>query len=92
MISGQNFIYDALDNITRVITTSGGIKNTARYFYDPEGDPVQLQRITNTQVDIYPAEIVLEYDSHGNLTRDEAGRVLKYDPLNRLLSVSAASV
>ncbi|MCW2098943.1 UNVERIFIED_ORG: YD repeat-containing protein [Pseudomonas psychrophila] len=92
VISGQNFIYDALDNITRVITTSGGIKNTARYFYDPEGDPVQLQRITNTQVDIYPAEIVLEYDSHGNLTRDEAGRVLKYDPLNRLLSVSAASV
>ncbi|MEB0207281.1 sugar-binding protein [Pseudomonas sp. CCC3.1] len=92
VITKQEFFFDDLDNITRVITTSGDITNVARYFYECDADPVQLTRILNTHDQIYPAEIVLDYDSHGNLRVDEAGRTLEYDSLNRLKKVTTAQV
>ncbi|MFP3514896.1 RHS repeat domain-containing protein [Pseudomonas sp. SIMBA_077] len=88
VITAQDFIMDGLDNITQVITFSDDIVNVANYHYESEDDPVQLTRITNTETPTYPESILLEYDLNGNLTKDELGRTLVYDPLNRLLSVS----
>ncbi|RMR04436.1 RHS repeat domain-containing protein [Pseudomonas syringae group genomosp. 3] len=100
-ISRQVFSFDGLNNLTLVTTTFDGGRNRARYFY--EGiDPVQLTRVTNTQLvwvnarlipvnkndSTYPPEIRLAYDQDGNLIADEAGRLLSYDPLGRLLEVS----
>ena len=62
--------------------------NIATYLYEGE-DPVQLTGIENTHAD-YPPRIDLTYDEDGNLTRDDAGRELAYDPLGRLMSVSTS--
>ncbi|MNM59236.1 RHS Repeat protein [compost metagenome] len=89
-IKGQVFSFDSLDNITLVLTTFEGGLNRARYFFgDPakEQDPAQLLQITNTHAD-YPKVIDLEYDVNGNLTKDDAGRILRYDALNRLIEVT----
>ncbi|MEN5237763.1 sugar-binding protein, partial [Pseudomonas sp. TWI923] len=93
-ITGQVFTFDALDNITEVVTTFVGGSNTATYHFEGD-DPAQLSRITNKATDPsvrtlngYPEEIVLEYDENGNLVKDEQGRALKYNALNQLLSVS----
>lgn len=83
VIARQVFGFDALDNITSLITTSpdGQVARTL-YRFD-NLDPVQLSSIVNR-----PApDITLEYDANGNLIRDEKGRKLHYDGLNRLLSV-----
>ncbi|VVO44761.1 hypothetical protein PS723_06425 [Pseudomonas fluorescens] len=90
-ITQQLFRFDALDNLTRVITTTtDGITtytNQAIYTFDTT-DPTQLLKVTNTGDPTYPAEILLSYDENGNLTRDEENRTLEYDALNRLISVS----
>ncbi|WNW10755.1 RHS repeat-associated core domain-containing protein [Pseudomonas sp. DTU_2021_1001937_2_SI_NGA_ILE_001] len=85
-VQRQVYIYDALDNITTVMTYSDAGTNRARYFHDGP-DPAQLTRIENNHAD-YPTVIHLDYDDNGNLLRDEAGRTLTYDALNRLLTVS----
>ncbi|UVL17898.1 hypothetical protein LOY44_18060 [Pseudomonas sp. B21-044] len=54
-----------------------------------------MSRITNTHTTgegKYPAEIKLDYDGNGNLVTDEEQRTLKYDHLNRLLSVQGPDV
>ncbi|MCH7420324.1 RHS repeat domain-containing protein, partial [Pseudomonas mosselii] len=93
-ITRQKFKFDALDNITEVVTDFVGGSNTAAYHFENE-DPAQLSRITNKPTDPasrtlngYPAEIPLHYDENGNLVVDEQGRTLKYNALNQLLSVS----
>ncbi|MBA1205201.1 RHS repeat protein [Pseudomonas capeferrum] len=86
-ITGQVFRFDALDNITQVLTRFPGGTNMAVYHFE-NPDPVQLSRITNNGGAPYPAEIKLEYDANGNLTRDDAGRALEYDALNRLRTVT----
>ncbi|CAI8881550.1 hypothetical protein EMIT0P4_320001 [Pseudomonas sp. IT-P4] len=93
-IISQLFRFDAMDNLTRVTTTYQGPDDTsstniAVYSYTGV-DPTQLSKVTNTASDDgYPAVIELEYDEMGNLIRDEQGRVLEYDALSRLISVSA---
>ena len=87
-IQSQTFKFDALDNLTEVTTVFAGGSNIALYEYNGE-DPVQLSAVSNSHAD-YPARIELDYDANGNLTVDEAGRLLDYDALGRLLSVSAA--
>jgi hypothetical protein len=88
VISSQVFRFDALDNLTRVTTLSAdGGSNVAVYAYQG-ADPAQLTKVTNTG-DGYDPEIELIYDLNGNLVRDERGRVLEYDALSRLISVSA---
>lgn len=96
-ITGQQFCFDALNNITEVVTTFVGGSNTATHHFEGK-DPAQLSRITNKATDPmvrtlngYPKEIVLGYDDNGNLTNDEQGRVLRYNALNQLLSVSENS-
>lgn len=84
-VQAQLFRFDAMDNITRVLTTFPGGQNRADYYYENE-DPVQLSRVSNSH-EAYPAEILLDYDADGNLVSDEQGRQLDYDALGRLLSV-----
>ncbi|KPA90697.1 RHS repeat-associated core domain [Pseudomonas asplenii] len=91
-IASQTFILDGLDNITLVITdTADGKSNVAEYLFNNPQDPVQLTEVINAGDAGYPPSIQLTYDPNGNLTTDEAGRILEYDALNRLLSVSAPS-
>ncbi|WP_433735362.1 RHS repeat domain-containing protein [Pseudomonas putida] len=93
-IINQIFRFDALDNITRVTTTypgPGGTRSTNIATYSYTGvDPAQLSQVSNSATgDGYPAVIDLEYNEDGHLTCDEQGRILDYDPLGRLISVSA---
>jgi YD repeat-containing protein len=88
-ILGQTFGFDPLDNLTRVLTTFPGGNNRADYFYE-NPDKTQLTKVTNSNIEAnYPAVITLIYDENGNLIQDEQSRILTYDALNRLLSVSA---
>lgn len=86
-IISQIFRFDAVDNITQVLTRFEGGQNMAVYYFENKADPAQLTRITNNFGAPYPAEIKLDYDVNGNLTTDDAGRALTYDALNRLLKV-----
>lgn len=83
-IAMQLFGFDAVDNITSVLTQEpGGRPVRTKYVFDGT-DPAQLQRIE--PADAPPID--LEYDANGNLTKDEQGRQLRYDALNRLVSVT----
>lgn len=83
LIEEQRFRFDNFDNITQVSTTfQDKSQNTASYFYHNE-DPTQLTRIVNTHAD-YTPQIDLVYNDNGCLTRDEQGRTLEYDTMNRL--------
>ncbi|MFJ4397680.1 RHS repeat domain-containing protein [Pseudomonas sp. NPDC089396] len=90
VIVSQMFEFDALDNITLVVThfpgESGMERDYAEYQFDNE-DPSQLSAITHTHAD-YPASIPLYYDKDGNLIQDEQERILDYDGLGRLQSVA----
>ncbi|WP_460418485.1 RHS repeat domain-containing protein [Pseudomonas sp. microsymbiont 2] len=87
MILGQEFTFDALDNIVSVKTTLENDKSySSTYNFENKDDPVQLTSIIHHfQEDV---RIQLAYDANGNLTQDEQGRVLEYDALNRLLRVT----
>ncbi|WP_460141445.1 RHS repeat domain-containing protein [Pseudomonas sp. S2_E01] len=85
-ITGQTFNFNALDNLTLVLTNFAGGTNRAIYAYD-NPDKTQLTKVTNNHVD-YPKEIVLAYNNDGHLTQDEALRTLDYDALGRLIKVS----
>ncbi|MEE1920602.1 sugar-binding protein [Pseudomonas sp. 148P] len=85
-VQAQLFRFDAMDNITRVLTTFPGGQNRADYHYDNADDPTQLTSVSNDH-EAYPAEILLSYDADGNLVSDEQGRQLDYDALGRLVSV-----
>lgn len=88
LMTGQNYTYDALNNLTSVFTwLSDGRANQARYSYDNSSDPMQLTKVTNSHPD-YPADMSLTYDAEGRMTRDESGRTLTYDVLGRLTGVS----
>ncbi|PYH40071.1 RHS repeat domain-containing protein [Aspergillus saccharolyticus JOP 1030-1] len=85
-IQTQQFDFDALDNLTQVTTMfQDNSVNTATYQY-ASNDPTQLTQITNTHA-AYPKQIDLAYDENGSLTRDEKGRTLQYDSLDRLRAV-----
>jgi RHS repeat-associated protein len=96
IIKSQDFGFDALDNLEFVETTFEGGRHTIYFEYTNEKDPCQLTGLTNelTPKDLqpdYPARIDFTYDPDGNLLQDEAGRLLAYDSLGRLISVSALS-
>ncbi|MFJ4433957.1 sugar-binding protein [Pseudomonas sp. NPDC089395] len=87
-IRQQYFEFDALDNITWVLTDfeeEDGSKgaNEATYLFENE-DPAQLTGVTNTHADY--ADFTLEYDDDGNLKLDDKGKGLTYDALGRLSS------
>ncbi|MNE29634.1 RHS Repeat protein [compost metagenome] len=87
-IRQQYFEFDALDNITWVLTDfeeEDGSKgaNEASYLFENE-DPAQLTGVTNTHADY--ADFTLEYDDDGNMKLDDKGKALTYDALGRLSS------
>lgn len=87
MIS-QTYQFDALNNLINVTTIlNDQSENIASYHYENKSDPTQLTRVINTHEE-YPANINLIYDSDGRMIFDEAGRVLSYDAIGRLTSVS----
>jgi YD repeat-containing protein len=88
-IKKQVFTFTPLDNISLVMTYFEDTFNRARYFYD-NPDKVQLSKVTNTHAD-YTQVINLLYNPDGHLIQDEAKRILGYDPLGRLISVSESS-
>lgn len=84
--------YDALNNLTTVISTlADGSSDTMTYIYENSDDPTQLTSVTHSHVG-YPQNIQLEYDANGRMTKDEAGRALTYDCLGRLNSVSGENL
>ncbi|RPA93710.1 hypothetical protein L873DRAFT_1815418 [Choiromyces venosus 120613-1] len=88
-LQNQHFSFDNLDNLVQVSTTfQDQSENITQYFYTIE-DPTQLIRITNKHPD-YPPKIDFAYDGNGCLTRDEQGRTLEYDAMNRLSTVRDA--
>jgi YD repeat-containing protein len=91
-IRSQTFTLDALSNITQCVTElAGGAIDTATYLFTNTQDPAQLSEVKHSLTAIYPAHIVLEYDKNGRMTRDEAGRLLSYDSLGRLVRIADQS-
>lgn len=86
-IDMQTFICDELDNIVRVTTYFPGGNNRATYTFNNPNDPTQLSSVSNNHAD-YPGTINLTYNADGCLLNDEEGRLLDYDGLGRLISVS----
>jgi RHS repeat-associated protein len=87
-IASRRFTYDALNNITRIVTTfHDETKDTATYLYKNKADPARLTAVRHTHP-AYPPTIQLAYDKLGCLTADEAGRTLSYDAFARLQQVS----
>lgn len=85
--TAQSFSYDALNNITRLITTlTDGTSDTAVFHFGNTKDATQLTRVTHSHA-AYPKQITLSYDANGQMSRDEAGRTLDYDGLGRQSSV-----
>lgn len=91
-MTGQVYQYDALNNLTVVVTSLGdGTTDAATYHYENGEDPTQLTRVTHTHAG-YPQTINLAYDANGHMTLDEAGRTLVYDATGRLSSVSGEGI
>ncbi|MFW0757813.1 RHS repeat-associated core domain-containing protein, partial [Pseudomonas sp. H11T01] len=97
VIKGQLFGFDAQDNLDFVETTFEGGRHSIYYEYTNQNDPCQLMGLTNELSParpgdpLYPPRIDFTYDADGNLLQDEVGRILAYDSLGRLISVSALS-
>jgi len=91
-LKAQKYQYDALNNLTIIMTTLGdGSSDTTTYHYGNSDDPTQLTSLTHTH-DSYPQVITLTYDAEGRMTQDDAGRRLGYDALGRLSSVSGSNI
>lgn len=91
----QAFVFDALDNI-RTLTTvfvagAGTATNVATYAFTYP-DKTQLSSVTHTHPDYAAQNVTLHYSVDGHQIDDEQGRVLEYDVLGRLVSVSSAEV
>ena len=90
LLQSQQFTFDSYDSLTQIITMfQDGSKNATRYIYSDQ-DRTQVMKITNTHPGYLP-QIKLAYNANGCLTRDEKGRVLEYDTMNRLTVVRDAS-
>jgi RHS repeat-associated protein len=84
-IAGQQFTFDLLNNITRVVTTfvSGSEDICERYF---EGsDPVQLTRQTHSNP---PDDQIFTYDMAGNMKNGPRGQAYTFDAFDQLSSVT----
>lgn len=88
LMTSQTYRYDALNNIISIRTTLiDNSMDNVTYHYLNTDDPTQLTKITHTHKK-YPETIVLSYDTAGRMTCDEAGRLLTYDDIGRLISVN----
>lgn len=83
-IVGQDFSFDSLNNITRVVTAfADGTQDICeRFFTGP--DPTQLTRLTHT---LPVQDVTLTYDAAGNLKVGPAGQVYTYNEFEQLTGV-----
>ncbi|MEG8231183.1 RHS repeat-associated core domain-containing protein [Pseudomonas orientalis] len=83
-IVGQDFSFDGLNNITRVVTFfADGTQDTCQRFFTGN-DPTQLTRLTHTR----PAQdLTLTYDAAGNLQAGPTGQVYTFNGYEQLASV-----
>lgn len=88
LLAAQTYQYDALNNLTEVVTTlADGTTDIATFHYQNKRDPMQLSRVTHTHP-AYPQVIDLQYDAGGRMIKDEAARTLTYDATGRLIGIS----
>ncbi|NIF30286.1 RHS repeat protein [Pantoea sp. Tr-811] len=83
----QDFSFDAIDNITLVTTTDLDKKVHRTVYEFKNTDPAQLSAFIHVSAGGAQPKVTLEYDDYGNMTKDDEGRTLAYDALNRLVSV-----
>jgi RHS repeat-associated protein len=83
-IVGQDFSFDSLNNITRVVTAfADGTQDICeRFFTGP--NPTQLMRLTHT---LPVQDVTLTYDAAGNLTGGPSGQVYTYNEFEQLTGV-----
>ena len=85
-IVGQDFSFDSLNNITRVVTTFADSTQDTCERYFTGADPTQLTRLTHTR----PAQdVTLTYDAAGNLQAHPAGQAYTYNGFEQLTTVQA---
>lgn len=85
-IVGQDFSFDSLNNITRVVTTFADSTQDTCERYFTGADPTQLTRLTHTR----PAQdVTLTYDAAGNLQAHPAGQAYTYNGFEQLTAVQA---
>lgn len=88
-IVGQDFSFDSLNNITRVVTTFvDGTQDTCERFFTGT-DPTQLTRLTHTAPQ---QDVTLTYDAAGNLQNGPSGQVYTYNAFEQLTNVRAGSL
>ncbi len=85
-IVGEDFSFDSLNNITRVVTAfADGTQDTCERFFTGT-DPTQLTRQTHTR----PAQdVTLTYDAAGNLQASPTGQAYTYNGFEQLTAVQA---
>ncbi|WP_248752666.1 RHS repeat-associated core domain-containing protein [Pseudomonas sp. MWU15-20650] len=83
-IVGQEFSFDSLNNITRVVTAfADGTQDICERFFTA-ADPTQLTRLTHT----LPAQdVTLTYDAAGNLLVGPSGQAYTYNAFEQLTGV-----
>ncbi|WP_274643654.1 RHS repeat-associated core domain-containing protein [Pseudomonas serbica] len=97
VIQSQLFSFDAQDNIDFLETRFEGGTHSIFFEYFNVEDPCQLTGLTNQLTPAepdnpnYPERIDFTHDADGNLLLDEFGRLLGYDSLGRLITVSELS-
>ncbi|MEN4170895.1 hypothetical protein FOT43_22315 [Serratia marcescens] len=76
-IIAQAFTYDALNNITRVVSTFvDGTADTATFYHENLDDPCQLTAVQHSSPDT--GKVSLTWDKAGHMTADGTGRTYQY--------------
>ncbi|AZF30498.1 hypothetical protein C4J89_1007 [Pseudomonas sp. R4-35-07] len=83
-ITGQDFSFDSLNNITQVVTTFADCTQDICERFFTGTDPTQMTRLTHT----HPVQgFTAAYDAAGNLQVSPAGQVYCYDGFEQLTAV-----
>ncbi len=86
-IKKQDFTFDSLDNITRVVTQFlDNSENICTRTFS-QANPSQLVQVSFSNPN---SQHVLQYDASGNLLTDHKGHGFQYDGLERMISTSLA--
>ncbi|NMX86112.1 RHS repeat-associated core domain-containing protein [Pseudomonas sp. WS 5010] len=88
-IVGEDYTFDSLNNITRVVTAfADGTQDTCQRYFTGT-DPTQLTRLTHTRP---VQDVTLAYDAAGNLQASPEGHAYTYNGFEQLTAVKAGSL